>query len=131
VTSETIAEIFKELSRIREPLPSRDEMTMVKNYLAGLFPIQLETPQQVAGRVVAVELYGLPKTYYRNYRENIRKVTARDIKSVARKYVNPENMAIVLSGASKEIAGGLKKFGRVEISMPDGQAPTENKNREL
>jgi zinc protease len=131
VTSETIAEIFKELSRIRETLPSRDEMTMVKNYLAGLFPIQLETPQQVAGRVVAVELYGLPKTYYRNYRENIRKVTARDVKSVARKYIKTENMAIVLSGASKEIAGSLKKFGRVEISMPDGQAPTENKNREL
>ncbi len=118
VTAETIDQILNELRRIRDTNPSKDEMTMVKNYLTGLFPIQLETPQQVAGRVVAIELYGLPKNYYREYREKIRKVTAKDIRSVARKYIQPENIAIVLSGAAGEIAGKLGKFGEVEISSP-------------
>jgi len=92
VTSETIDEILIELNRIRDTLPAADELRMVKNYLAGLFPIQLETPQQVAGRVVAIELYHLPKNYYRNYRANIAKVTARDIRTVARKYIHPDEL---------------------------------------
>jgi len=115
VTGETIDEVFVELKRIRETLPSRDELAMVKNYLTGLFPIQLETPQQVAGRVITVELYQLPKNYYRNYRNNIRRVTARDIRSVARKYIDPEKVIITLCGNAKEISSKLKKFGQIRI----------------
>ncbi len=115
VTADTIGEIVKELKRIRETLPLREELTMVKNYLTGLFPIQLETPQQVAGRVVAIELYDLPKNYYREYRNKIRKVTARDVRAVARKYIDPDNLYVVLSGDAKEIGGKLKRFGRVEV----------------
>lgn len=125
VTSETIDEIIAELKRVRDTLPSRDEMTMVKNYLAGLFPIQLETPQQVAGRVIAIELYDLPKNYYRDYRENIKRVTSRDIRSVARKYISPDNLCIVLSGDAGQISGKLKKFGHVEIVDVDGKAENE------
>ncbi len=127
VTAETITEIFNELHRIRDTVPSKDEMTMVKNYLIGLFPIQLETPQQVAGRVIAIELYGLPKNYYRDYRKNIRKITSGNIRSVARKYIRPENIAIVLSGASKDIAARLGKFGQVEVSVTDEAQVAEKK----
>lgn len=122
VTVETIDEVINELNRIRDTLPSKDEMTMVKNYLSGLFPIQLETPQQVAGRVIAIELYRLPKNYYRDYRENVKRITARDIRAVARKYIHPEDLAIVLSGDSKEIGEKLAKFGRVRVSGQNGAA---------
>ncbi len=115
VTADTIGEIVKELKRIRDTLPSRNELTLVKNYLTGLFPIQLETPQQVAGRAVAIELYDLPKNYYRDYRNNIKKVTASDVRAVARKYIDPDNLYVVLSGDAKEIGGKLKRFGRVEV----------------
>ncbi len=125
VTSETVNEILIELNKIRDTLPSKDEMTMVKNYLAGLFPIQLETPQQVAGRVIVIELYNLPKNYYRNYRDDIMKVTARDIQAVAKKYIHPDRLSIVLSGSSKEIAGKLKKFGEVAVLDPEGNKISE------
>lgn len=129
VTSETIDEIIKELDRIRDTFPTREEMTMVKNYLAGLFPIQLETPQQVAGRVIATELYGLPKNFYRNYRNNIARITAKDVRAVARKYIHPDRLFIVLSGDAGQIAGKLKKFGRVEVRNPVGSDDPEIINR--
>jgi len=119
VTGETISEVLKELNRIRETLPSKEELEMVKKYLDGLFPIQLETPQQVARRVIALELYHLPKGYYKEYRENIRKINARDIRSSAAKYI-PEKLAIVLSGNSKEISSAVSKFGKVEIVDAEG-----------
>ncbi len=125
VTAETVDEVLKELNRIKDTMPSKEEMDMVKNYLVGLFPIQLETPQQVAGRVITIELYHLPKNYYKNYRENIQKVTARDIHGVAKKYIQPECLAIVLSGNSKEIAAKLKKFGQIEVFNSDGNKISE------
>jgi zinc protease len=120
VTGETIAEVLKELNRMRETLPSKDELGMVKKYLEGLFPIQLETPQQVARRVIALELYHLPKDYYKAYKENIHKITAKDIRAAAAKYI-PEKLAIVLSGNSKEISPALNKFGRLEILDAEGK----------
>ncbi|MCL4538351.1 MAG: insulinase family protein [Bacteroidetes bacterium] len=126
VTSQTVDEILIELNKIRDTLPSKDEMTMVKNYLAGLFPIQLETPQQVAGRVIVIELYNLPRNYYRNYRDNILKVTAMDIQAVAKKYVRPDRLSIVLSGSSREIAGKLKKFGEVAVFDAEGNKISES-----
>jgi zinc protease len=119
VTGETIREILKELKLIRETLPSKDELEMAKKYLEGLFPIQLETPQQVARRVITLELYDLPKNYYKEYRENISRVTARDIRVSAAKYI-PERLSIVLSGNSKEIRTQLEGFGPVEVVSPDG-----------
>ena len=126
VTGETVDEVIKELDRICKTLPSRDEMTMVKNYLIGLFPIQLETPQQVAGRVADMVFFDLPRNYYKNYRENVAKITARDIRAVARKYIRPENLAIVLSGNSKEIAEKLRRFGRVEVFDAEGNSVSES-----
>ncbi len=125
VTTETVDEILNELRKIRDTLPSRDEMTMVKNYLTGLFPIQLETPQQVAGRLIAIELYNLPRNYYRNYRENIRRITARDVRVVARKYIRPDDVAIVLSGSSADIAKKLEKYGEVVVSGTNGASTTD------
>ncbi|HUI28679.1 MAG TPA: pitrilysin family protein [Candidatus Acidoferrales bacterium] len=119
VTGETISESLGELDRIRKTLPSKDELEMVKKYLSGLFPIQLETPQQVARRVVAMELYHLPRNYYKDYKENIRKVTARDVQASAKRYL-PEKLSIVLSGDSEKISSMLKKFGKVEILDQDG-----------
>jgi zinc protease len=120
VTSETINEVFNELNRIRETMPSKDELEMVKNYLIGSFPIHLETPQQVAGRIITIELYHLPKNYYRKYRENISMVTARDVRTIARKYIKPREFSIVLSGDSKEIKDRLLRFGEVEIVDVEG-----------
>ncbi len=119
VTDETIREIFNELDRIKKTNPTKEELEMVKNYLAGLFPIQLETPQQVARRVIALELYRLPQDYYKRYRDDIHNVTAKDIRVAAEKYI-PQKLAIVLSGNSKELSPMLSKFGKVEAVDPDG-----------
>ncbi len=121
VTAETIDEIMKELKRIRTALPTKEEMKQVRGYLSGLFPIQLETPQQVAGRVVAIEMYHLPKNYYRNYRKNVAAVTAADVRSVARKYIHPDKLSIVLSGNSKEISRSLLRLRQVKVLSPSGK----------
>jgi zinc protease len=74
------------------------ELAFAKDYLTGSFPLQSETPEQVAGRILGQALYGLPSDYYQRYRERIQAVGAEQIKSVAPRYFDPSGLSIVLVG---------------------------------
>ncbi|HTQ86775.1 MAG TPA: pitrilysin family protein, partial [Candidatus Solibacter sp.] len=58
---------------------SADELRFAKEYLVGAFPMQSETPEQIAGRVLSLPLYGLPPDYFQHYRENLQAVTAAQV----------------------------------------------------
>jgi zinc protease len=120
VTDSSIAEVIKELKRIiDEPVPE-DELKMAKDYIVGSFPLQIETPAQVASRVMTIEIYGLPKDFYDRFREEVKKITAKDIQETARKYLHPDKLLIVVSGNSKQIKPVLEKFGPVVVYDADG-----------
>jgi len=121
VTDSSIAEILKELKRIiDEPVPE-DELKMAKDYIVGSFPLQIETPAQVASRVMTIEIYGLPKDFYDKFREEVKKVTAKDVQETAKKYLHPDKVLIVVSGNSKQIKPVLEKFGPVVVYDADGR----------
>ena len=120
VTDSSIVEIIKELKRIiEEPVPE-DELKMAKDYIVGSFPLQIETPAQVASRVMTIEIYGLPKDFYDRFREEVKKITAKDIQETARRYLRPDKLLIVVSGNSKQIKPVLEKFGPVVVYDADG-----------
>jgi len=121
VTDSSVAEIIKELKRIiEEPVPE-DELKMAKDYIVGSFPLQIETPAQVASRVMTIEIYGLPKDFYDKFREEVKKITPKDIQEVAKKYLHPDRLLIVVSGNSKQIKPVLEKFGPVVVYDADGK----------
>lgn len=120
VTDSSVAEIIKELRRIiEEPVPE-DELKMAKDYIVGSFPLQIETPAQVAARVMTLEIYGLPKDFYDKFREEVKKITAKDIQEVAKKYLHPDRLLIVVSGNSKQVKPVLEKFGPVVVYDAEG-----------
>ena len=45
----------------------------------------------------------MPEDYLQTYRDNVRAVTAADVKRVAEKYIQPEKIAIVVVGDASEI----------------------------
>lgn len=121
VTDSSIVEIIKELKRlIDEPVPE-DELKMAKDYIVGSFPLQIETPAQVAARIMTIEIYGLPKDFYDRFREEVKKITAKDIQETARKYLHPDKLLIVVSGNSSQIKSKLDKFGPVIVYDADGK----------
>ena len=80
-----------------------EELETVKNYLTGVFPLQLETANSVASRVINLKMYSLPKDYYSTYISAITKLTKQDILNAAKKYLQPENVYIVVSGDAAAI----------------------------
>jgi zinc protease len=103
VTRESVAEMLAELRRIRTGDVATDELDDTKNYLMGVFPATVQTADDVAGRLLDMELYGLPEDYFDHVRENIAAVSKDDVQRVAEKYLDPDRVLIVIVGNAAAI----------------------------
>ncbi len=117
-TDSGLVEFMNELNAIRDTIPSI-ELRKAKRYLQLGMPGDFETTQQIATQLIPVALYGLPLDYYSNYVANIEGVTQADLQRVARQYINPSTLAIVIVGDRKSIEQGLKSVNIGPISIRD------------
>ncbi|HKS82935.1 MAG TPA: pitrilysin family protein [Candidatus Acidoferrales bacterium] len=85
------------------------EMDFARNYLAGVYPIQSETAEQVAGRVLTAAAFGLPSDFNSTYPERILAVTSAQVKEMAQQYLSPDDLDIVLAGNVAKFRDALKK----------------------
>jgi zinc protease len=88
---------------------SAEELRFAKDYLVGAFPMQSETPEQIAGRILSLSLYGLPADYFQHYRENLQAVTAAQLKGLSPRYFGSSNLSIVLVGNVAAFRDALKQ----------------------
>lgn len=102
-----LIEFMSELRGIRDTIPTT-ELTKTKRYIELELPSAFETTGDIASRLSAVALYGLPLDYFNNYVANIEAVTQGDVQRVAQKYIDPSHMAIVIVGDQKSIEGPIK-----------------------
>ena len=93
-----------EIERIRRDGVTAEELQDAKNYLTGSFALGLDTNDDVADFLGQVEYLGLGLDYADRYPGLIRKVTAEDVLRVARKYLQPEKLILV-------VVGNLEKAG--------------------
>lgn len=87
---------------------SPQEMDFARDYLAGVYPIESETAEQVADRVLTVAAFGLPSDYNSTYPDQIRAVTADQVQAMCKKYLSPDDLDIVLVGNVSAFRDGLK-----------------------
>jgi predicted Zn-dependent peptidase len=115
VTAPAVAEILNEMRQIRDKQVKESELSTVKSYIIGSFPLQIETPSQIASRAITIELFGLSKSYYSTFNDKVAAITAADVHAMARKYFHPDALAIVIAGNAEEIAPSLAQFGPVTV----------------
>jgi len=111
VTRESVTEVLAELRRIRTGDVEERELDDVKNYLMGVFPATVQSSSDVAGRLLDMELYGLPVEYFDRYRESIAAVDKEIVEQVAKKYIDPERVIIVIVGNASQIREPLGMLG--------------------
>ncbi len=92
-----------EIRRIREEPVTERELSDAKDYLIGSFPLRLDTNRRVASFLVQVEFYRLGVDYPERYSGLIQKVTREDVERVAKQYLQPEKLIIVVVGNQKKI----------------------------
>ena len=117
-TDSSLVEFMKELNAIRDTVPTV-ELSKAKRYLQLGMPGDFETTQQIANQLVPVVLYNLPLNYYNDYVANIEAVTQADVQRVAKQYIDPASLAIVIVGDRKNIEAGVKAINAGPISIRD------------
>lgn len=116
VTGDALREFFYELNRIRDEKVSETELNDAKAFLTGVFPIRAETQEGLTSLIVSQKLYDLPNDYLQTYRDNVNAVTIEDVEKVARKYIEPDRMAIVIVGDGEEVLAQAQSYAEnIEI----------------
>ncbi|MGH2552250.1 MAG: M16 family metallopeptidase, partial [Chitinophagaceae bacterium] len=90
VCENTIAEIYKEMKRLREGFILPEELALVKNYMMGSILGELDGPFQIIARWKNIILNDLDEKYFYDSIDTIKTVTPEELQLLARKYLNPE-----------------------------------------
>jgi zinc protease len=85
------------------------ELDFSRDYLAGVYPIQSETAEQVADRVLTAAAFDLPADYNSTYPDKIRGVTPEEVRDVAKRYLGADDLDIVLAGNVSAFRDALQK----------------------
>src|SRR5882672_5204984 len=110
VTGDSLKEFFYELDRIRNEDVSEKELHDAIAYLTGVFPIRLETQEGLIDQLVQIKMFGLPEDYLEIYRNEIQAVTISQVQEVAKKYIKPDQAAIVIVGDAAQLVDQIEPY---------------------
>ncbi|HSG47980.1 MAG TPA: hypothetical protein VLA43_09230, partial [Longimicrobiales bacterium] len=120
VLGEALTELLRQIQLLRDqPVPA-DELADTKAFMVGSFPLQIETPQQVASRVAANRLLGLPEDALETYRSRVAALDAVTVQEVFRRHVDPGKVAMVVVGDATVLMEALRIFGPIRLEDVEG-----------
>ncbi len=98
VTQPTLIEIYKELELLQQELISQQELTLVKNYLLGAFLRSVDGPFAISEKFTAIYEYGLANKYYKDYVNYLKQVKSEELRQLAQKYWNKNDLSQLVVG---------------------------------
>lgn len=133
-TGQALRLMVDEFSRLQREKVGERELSDAQAYLAGSFPITVETPDQIATQVLNVLFYDLPVSDVGSFRERVQAVVPDDIQRVARQYVKPDRLTMVLVGNARGFASQLSDLGFIgyeviPVDQLDLMSPTLKRDR--
>ena len=121
-TAEVLRLIVDEIARLQRQRVSLRELEDAQAYLTGSFPLTIETPSAIALQVLNAVFYGLDLDELETYRERVNAITPEDIQRVARQYLHPDRLSIVLVGDASTFASQLADVGFDQVErIPVGE----------
>lgn len=117
VTMRAVEEILTEARMLRAAGARPEEVRNATDYLAGVFPLELQTSRQMAARVTELFTYGLPTDWLAGYRDRIAAVSVDDVQRVARAHVDPDHFVIGIIGDAASIRTPLEALGAGPVTV--------------
>ncbi len=116
-TAEAVRVIVDEFTRLQRERIGDAELAGAQAYMTGSFPLTIETPGAIARQVVNAVFYDLSLDELRTYRQRANAVTPDDVLRVARMYIQPDRLSMVMVGNAAAFKDQLTKagFGKYEL----------------
>ena len=107
-TAAALKEIIKEITRLREEPPSQEELAGIKRYSAGIFVLRNSSRFQIFNQLWFYKNHGLDRSVLEKYLSDLNSVTPEQISTMAKKYLTPENMTLVVVGDEETVKPQLE-----------------------
>ncbi len=119
VTGAALGEILKEVERLRSEPPPPAELAAVQSFLAGDFLLRVSSRDGLLERLRFVDLYGLPPSWLEDWTRAVRAVTPEDVQRMARSWLDPARMTVVVVGDRAKVEGQVRALGPLVVA-PEG-----------
>ncbi len=106
---------LKQIQSLQTHGITREELETAKSYLVGHLPLEFETSDNVAEKVLELLENGLPLDYWNHYAEKVQDLTADNVNTAAMTYLDTDHDVMVLVGSISDFKKDLKKLGHVRI----------------
>ncbi len=99
------------IEQIREEPVAEAELELAKKSLINSFIFAFENSHSIVRRKVRLDYYGYPAAYLEEYRQKLAAVTVADDQRVARQYLHPDKLQIVLVGDTVQYKNEVQGLG--------------------
>jgi zinc protease len=113
-TSEAARELIAQVERIRAEPVTAEELDNAKENAKLALPARFESVDELTGVLEDMAVYKLPLDEFAQRAARIDAVTAADVQRVAKKWLKPERMRIVIAGDRAKVEHSLLDLGTIE-----------------
>ena len=104
-----------EMARFASSGPTAEEVARAASYLAGLFPLSLETHDQWADRIGDAWILGYDLAEVPEFQDRIRRVGVEEAQGAAVRHLPLEDGVVLAVGPAAQLEKQLARFGPVEV----------------
>jgi zinc protease len=118
-TAHSVSEMLRDMRQLQEELVPEAELADARSYMAGTFPLALQTTDGLAGKLSTLAVYGFPDDYFDTYAERLMAVTAEEVRQAARRRLMPDRAVAVVVGDAGQLRGPLEELGLGPVQVID------------
>jgi len=107
-----IRDVIKDM--VQNPVKP-EELETAKKSEINSFVFRFENSQSLLLRTIMQRLYGFPADYNETYLAKIKKVDAAKVLQMAKRFLHPEQLVILVVGKKADLLEQLKKLGEVTV----------------
>ena len=110
-TADAVRELLKQVARIRDEQVTAQELADAKENARLALPARFERVDDVTGALADIGVYDLPLDEYATRAARIDAVTAADVQRVAKQWLKPDGLRVVVAGDRAKIDASLQALG--------------------
>ena len=127
-TAQAIRSLRHEVGRMTTDEITEEELNLAKESFLNSFVFNFDSRREIIDRQMTYEYYGYPQDFLEKTKTGIEKVTVEDVKRVAREYLQPDKMRLIVVGNDQDFDEEMSAFGEVNeidvtIAVPAVEAP--------
>jgi len=124
-TARATQAIITEITRLQTEEATDLELKVAKEGYLNSFVFYFDSTEKIVNRLMLYEFYGYPRDFLQKTKENIEKVTAADVLRVAKQYIQPDKLKILIVGNEGTSKEQLSQLNMGEVQYIDVSIPAD------